>query len=130
MGQSLNRCEFIGRLTKDPELRYTTNGKAKTSFTIAVDGFKEESTAFPRCVAWGKLAEICGEYLEKGKQVYVAGRYEERSYEQNGEKRFAHEFTIDTMQMLGTKEKSQSEQIHDEEAAAHASPDPEDDIPF
>jgi len=84
---SVNRVILIGNLGRDPELRYTPSGAAVANFTIATtdtwtkDGEKQSHTEWHRIVAWGKLAEVCGEYLAKGKQVYIEGRIRTNEWE-------------------------------------------------
>lgn len=111
MAHDLNRCEFIGRLGKDPEIRYLPAGDAVANFQIAVGktwtdkaGEKKEQTTWVPLTAFGKLAEIVGEYLKKGAQVYVAGEFHVRKYQdKDGNDRWATEVRIDKMQMLGGK---------------------------
>lgn len=86
--RGLNRAEIIGNLGGDPEMRYTPTGRAVTNFRVAVDrrwrnseGQLQEKVEWFRVVAWGPLAEVCNQYLQKGAPVYVAGRLETRSYE-------------------------------------------------
>jgi len=107
--KSLNQCNFIGNLGKDPETRYTAAGTCVCSFSIAVsedyknrDGDKVEKTEWVKCVAWDKLGEICEEYLKKGSKVFISGRLQTRSWEQDGIKRYASEIVVETMQMLGS----------------------------
>ncbi|WP_368647998.1 single-stranded DNA-binding protein [Castellaniella ginsengisoli] len=110
MANDLNRCEFIGRLGRDPETRYQASGDAITSFSLAV-GWKtkdKEGTEWVRIVVFGKLAEICGEYLRKGKQIYVSGRMRTREYDKDGEKRYVTEIVADQMQMLGGRDGGES----------------------
>lgn len=105
----VNKAILVGRLGKDPEIKYTPSGTAIANFSIATsenfkdkDGQKQERTEWHRIVAFGKLAEICGEYLAKGKQVYVEGRIQTRSWDdKNGNKRYTTEIIANTMQMLG-----------------------------
>jgi len=85
---SVNKAILLGRLGKDPELRYTPSGKAVASFSLATserwtgqDGQKNESTTWHNIVAWGKQAELIKEYLRKGREVYIEGRIDNRSYE-------------------------------------------------
>ena len=104
---NLNKAILIGRLTRDPEARTTTSGKQVTSFSIAnnttwknADGEKQEKTEFHNIVAWGKLGEICGQYLTKGQEVYVDGRIETRNWEgQDGVRRNRTEIIMENMQM-------------------------------
>jgi single-strand DNA-binding protein len=108
MPKSLNKAMLIGNLGKDPELRYTTSGVAVTSFSIATseswkdqDGNLQERTEWHNIVAWRKLAEICGEWLKKGKRVYIEGRIQTRSYDdKNGVKKYITEIVADDMIML------------------------------
>jgi len=105
----LNRCEFIGRLGKDPEVRYTADGSAICNFSIAV-GYKtstKETTEWVRVVTFGKLAGICGQYLFKGSQVYIAGRMTTRKWQnKDGVDQYTTEVVADQMQMLGGKTES------------------------
>jgi single-strand DNA-binding protein len=105
----LNRVTILGRLTRDPELRTTTTGKAVASMGIATGrvwknqaGEKQEKTEFHNCVLWGRLGEIAGQYLTKGRQVYVEGRLETRDWTgQDGVKRYRTEIIVENMIMLG-----------------------------
>ena len=107
---SVNKVILIGNLGADPELRYTATGTAVANFNIATkdswtgkDGNKEERTEWHRVVAWARLGEICGEYLVKGKQVYIEGKLRTRSWEdRDGNKRYTTEVLAQTMQMLGS----------------------------
>jgi len=107
----LNKVMIIGRLGSDPEIRYTQDGAAVANFSIATSeswndkssGEKKESTEWHRIVAWQKLAEICGEYLKKGKEVYIEGRLKTRSWDKDGVKHYMTEIHASYMQMLGSK---------------------------
>ncbi|MGI6452727.1 MAG: single-stranded DNA-binding protein [Syntrophomonadaceae bacterium] len=98
----LNRVILIGRLTRDPELRYTTNGTAVCSFTLAVDRkFSREETDFINIVAWRGLAENCASFLGKGRLAAIEGRLQVRSYEaQDGQKRRVTEVIADDVRFL------------------------------
>ncbi len=104
----LNRATLLGRLTRDPEVRTTPNGKAVASVTVATgrvwtgqDGVKQERSEFSNCVLWGKLAEIAGQYLSKGRRVLVEGRLETRDWTgQDGVKRYRTEIVVDNLIML------------------------------
>ncbi|MFH1709935.1 MAG: single-stranded DNA-binding protein [bacterium] len=131
-----NKVFLIGNLTKDPELRYTPSGIPVARFTIAVNrpSAKSEKNEvdFLNIVAWRRLAEICGEYLKKGRPVAIEGRLQIRPYEKDGEKKVFAEVVADGMQMLGKKEgaaphpeKAQSEE-HGETPASGTS----EEIPF
>ncbi|MBC8417297.1 MAG: single-stranded DNA-binding protein [Proteobacteria bacterium] len=136
----VNKVILVGRLGKDPEVKYTPNGAAVAKFTVATSrewkdrntGEKQENTEWHRIVAWERLGEICGEYLRKGSQVYIEGRLQTRSWEdQDGNKKWTTEVIAQTMQMLGSaarggEAQSQAEQFPTEEPINV----PEDDIPF
>ncbi len=99
----LNICVLIGRLTKDPDLRYTPNGVAVATFTLAVDRAysKEKETDFIPCVVWKKQAENCANYIGKGSLVAVEGRIQVRSYEaKDGGKRWATEVIAERVVFL------------------------------
>lgn len=101
---SLNKVQLIGNLGGDPEVRYTKSGKAVTSFSLATsEKYKnEEKTEWHRLVFWGKLAEICGEYLSKGQQIYIEGKNQTREWEDNdGNKKQTTEVVCHIMTMLG-----------------------------
>ena len=106
---SLNKALLIGNLTRDPELRYIPSGSAVASFTLAMNrtyklqtGEKKEETSFVRVVVWGRMAEICGEYLKKGRPVFVEGRLQSRSWDgPDGQKRNTLEVIATTVQFLG-----------------------------
>ena len=106
MSNDLNRCEFIGRLGRDPEVRFSADGNAICNFSIAV-GYKskeKEATEWIRIVSFGKLAGVCGDYLRKGSQVYIAGRMVTRKWKnKDGVEQFSTEVVADQMQMLGGK---------------------------
>lgn len=106
---AINKAILVGNLGKDPELRYTPNGQAVATFSLATtekfknkSGEQQERTEWHNIVAWGPLAEICGKYLTKGKQIYCEGRIQSRSYDdRDGNKRYITEIVISDMQMLG-----------------------------
>lgn len=111
MANDLNQCQFIGRLGADPETRFTGSGDPVCSFRIAV-GWKskdKEGAEWVPCVAFGKLAEICGQYLQKGSQVFVQGRFRTEEYEKDGQKRYTTKIMLETMQMLGSKSQDSSQ---------------------
>ncbi len=136
----VNKVILIGRLGADPEVRYTPSGVAVANFSIATSeewkdkntGEKKEQTEWHRIVAWRRLGEICGEYLQKGRQVYIEGRLQTRSWEdKEGNKRWTTEILALNMQMLGSPGDSgtgsQPGGGFPEEPPANL---PEDDIPF
>ena len=105
----LNKIILIGRLTQDPELRYTTSGHAVTRMTIAVDrNYKDKEgkkkVDFIPIIVWNKLAEIVAEYMEKGKLISASGSLEIRSYQQEGSKRYIAEVIADDIKFLDKKE--------------------------
>lgn len=111
MARSLNRVQLIGNLTRDPELRYTPSGTAVCSFSIATNrswtteaGEKKDEAEFHRIVAWNKLAEICSQFLVKGRKVYVEGRLSTRSWStQDGTQKSTTEIIISDMILLDSK---------------------------
>ncbi len=147
MANDLNRCEFIGRLGRDVEMRYSADGAANASFSLAV-GWKtkdKEGVEWIPVVAFGKLAEICGEYLIKGKQIYISGRWNTQKWQdkETGQDRYSTRVIADQLQMLGGKDdggESQSSQTqqsrHQRQQAAPSSrpmqtpEDFDDQIPF
>lgn len=136
----VNKVILIGRLGKDPEIRYTTGGAAVANFSIATSrewkdkntGEKQENTEWHRIVAWERLGEICGEYLHKGSQVYVEGRLQTRSWQdQDGNKRWTTEIIAQALQMLDSGAKGGEAQPSGQRVPTEEPIDvPEDDIPF
>ena len=104
----LNRASILGRLTRDPEVRTTPGGQNVASMSVATgrvwtdkDGVKQERTEYHNCVLWGKLGEIAGQYLSKGRRVFVEGRIETRSWDaQDGAKKYRTEIIVDNLIML------------------------------
>ncbi|KKW30529.1 MAG: Single-stranded DNA-binding protein [Parcubacteria group bacterium GW2011_GWC2_52_8c] len=105
---NLNKVMILGNLTRDPELRQTPSGQSVCTFDVATNrvwlspsGEKNQKAEFHRIVAWGKLADICGQYLAKGRLVFVEGRIETRSWQdkETGAKRYRTEIVADNMQM-------------------------------
>lgn len=105
---SLNRATILGNLTRDPEVRQTPSGQSVCTFAVATNrtwndasGTKQEATEFHNVVAWGKLAEICGQYLAKGRKVYVEGRLQTRDWDgQDGIKRYRTEIISENLIIL------------------------------
>ena len=114
MSRGLNKVMVIGHLGKDPEMRYTPSGRPVTTFTLAgsrswssADGERHSETEWFNVVAWGNLAEICKQYLNKGQQVYVEGRLQTRRWEdKEGQKRTSVEIVAGEMMMLGDRRDS------------------------
>jgi len=129
---ALNRVILIGRLTKEVELRYTPAGKGVSNFTLAVDrDFKnaqgEKETDFINIVVWGKLAEVCANYLSKGKMAAVEGRMQNSNYEKDGVKHYKTEIVADNVQFLSPYDKREEEPA---ESARQVPGIPDDDLPF
>jgi len=108
----VNKVILVGNLGRDPERRSTTSGQQVATFSVATsrrwrdrDGNKQEQTEWHTVVCWGRQAEVAGEYLKKGRQVYVEGRLQTRSWDdkQTGEKRYRTEVVCDNFQMLGQR---------------------------
>jgi len=152
MAGSVNKVILIGRLGRDPEVRYTSGGSPVANFSLATDesfkgknGEKQEHTEWHNIVAWNKLAEICGEYLTKGKQVYIEGTIRTKQWEdKSGNKRTTYEIIANTMKMLGSRADAErapsgagrpAPQASEERSDPAPEPSPEgeitdDDIPF
>jgi len=134
----MNRVILIGNLGADPDLRYTPGGTAVCKFSLATtrrfkdrEGEKQEKTEWHRIVAWAKLAEICGQYLTKGKQVMIEGRIEYGSYEKDGVKHYTTDIIVENMQMLGGLGQGNGNRSQgDEPFTPPQGGAPEDDIPF
>jgi single-strand DNA-binding protein len=132
MSGSVNKVILIGRLGKDPEVKYLPSGAPVAKFTLATDesfkdrtGEQQKHTEWHNIVAWNKLAEICGEYLTKGKQVYIEGSIRSHQYEdQAGNKRTAYEIVARNMQMLGSRADSERMAASGMERATPARPSP------
>lgn len=116
MAGGVNKVILVGNLGQDPEIRYTPDGRPIANFSIATSetwndkntGERREKTEWHRVVVFGKLAEICGEYLSKGRQVYIEGKLQTRKWQtKEGQDRWTTEVVVDmrgTMQMLGSRE--------------------------
>ena len=124
---SVNKVILVGNLGKDPETRYMTNGEAMTTVSLATtdnwkdkSGEKQEKTEWHNLVFFRRLAEIAGEYLKKGSQVYVEGRLQTRKWQtKEGQDRYTTEIVVDQMQMLGSKgDRGGSFEVVDKPAAS------------
>ena len=104
----MNIVILMGRLTRDPELKYTSNGKAYTTFTLAVQKTKDEAE-FIDCVAWEKTAETIAEYFRKGNRILTQGRLSVNSYDQNGEKRKFTRVLANTFEFIDSKNSGNSQ---------------------
>jgi single-strand DNA-binding protein len=133
----LNKCLLIGRLGKDPETRYTPQGDAVVTFSMATDesyknkdGEKTQKTEWHNIVVWRKLAEICGQYLTKGSLIYVEGKIQTRMWEdKEGQKHYKTEIVIDTMRMLGGGSGDDKNSAGKRERQEEA-PQQDEDVPF
>ena len=139
---SVNKVILVGNLGRDPEVRYTPGGSAVANFTLATtdrwndpSGEKKERTEWHRIVVWGKQAEIAGEYLRKGRQIYVEGSLQTREWtDRDGNKRYTTEVRAQRFQMLGARPGEERQPVPAqgpmEEVAEPEAGFGEDDIPF
>ena len=147
---NINHVVIAGRLGKDPELKQTPSGMKVASFSIATNrnwkdkntGEKKEETEWVNCVAWGRTAEVIATYFKKGKEIYIEGRMQTRSWDdKNGQKRYTTEVVVNTFQFVGSSNDaggggsaySRDEQASPEEPSVQVGTDEDinpDDIPF
>ncbi len=145
MASDINRVILIGRMVKDPDLRYTQNGSSVANFSVAnnriytVNGEKKEYTSFFNCIAWGKLGEAIAQYCKKGHRIGIEGRLQQRSWDdQNGNKRSTVEVVVENFQFLTPR---QGQEMSQSEMPEHSSspedisysndnPFSDDEIPF
>jgi single-strand DNA-binding protein len=140
MSRGLNKVQIIGHLGRDPEMRYTPSGRPVTTFTVAVsrswntvDGERHNETEWFNVVAWGNLAEICKQYLNKGQQVYIEGRLQTRRWDdKEGAKHTSVEVVANEMMMLGDRREHNNHPQQPSEAAAEDNnvTTNEDEFPF
>lgn len=145
MSNDLNQCNFIGRVGKDPEIKYMANGTAVAGLSIACGeswkdkntGEKVEKTEWINLTAFGKLAEIIGEYVKKGSKLYVSGKFKTDKYQaQDGTDRYSTKVIINNMQMLDSKPQAPQDQHNTDKSNGYQpqqqdnTPAFEDDIPF
>jgi len=139
----VNKAILIGNLGRDPEVSYTPSGVAVAKFSIATSekwkdknsGEMQERTEWHRITAFGRLAEICGEYLSKGKQVYIEGRLQTSSWEKDGITKYMTEIIASEMRMLGGRDTAAAASLSAEAGAPERpgpsfSEGPDDEIPF
>jgi len=136
----VNKVILVGNLGADPEVKYLSNGTTVATFRMATtenrvnkaSGEKTTTTEWHRIVAFGRLAEICGEYLNKGKQVYVEGRLRTRSWEdKDGNRKYTTEIIAQVMQMLGSAGAAAPTDLgKGEEVGPEMGPTADDDVPF
>jgi len=135
----INKVIIVGYVGKDAEIRYTPSGSSVANFSVATtekwskNGEKTEKTEWHKIVAFGKLAEICGEYLTKGKLIYIEGKLQTRNWEdKDGIKRYSTEIVANVMKMLGGKTSSNSGTgAGSSSSSRNTYPEPDlDDVPF
>ena len=143
---SVNKAIIVGNLGKDPEVRFTQSGRAMARFTVATnetwmdqDNGRQERTEWHNIVVWGKQAELCGQYLSRGSQVYIEGRIETRKFEdKEGKERYFTDINARQVTFLGSRDGggTRSGQSSDDEPgggfddAGAGSVPPDDDVPF
>ncbi|HPB81076.1 MAG TPA: single-stranded DNA-binding protein [Spirochaetota bacterium] len=145
MASDINRVILIGRMVKDPELRYTQSGSSVANFSIAnnriytVSGDRKEYTSFFNCIAWGKLGEAIAQYCKKGQRIGIEGRLQQRTWDdQSGNKRSTVEVVVENFQFLTPKpgqemssaELSAPSPEHEDISYSNDNPFSDDDIPF
>lgn len=143
MARGVNKVILVGNLGNDPEVRHATSGTTITTLSVATseswkdkNGEQQERTEWHRCKAFGRLAEICGEYLKKGRQVYIEGSLRTEKYtDKNGVEKYATDIIMDQMQMLGgnpdggqRRESPQPQRQSD--SAPKQDQMPDEDLPF
>ena len=130
----MNIVTLLGRLTKDPELKYTQSGKAFCKFSLAVTReFNREEADFINCVAWDKRAETIAEYLRKGRRLAIQGRLSVRNYEQNGETKWITEVIIDKFDFIDSSNEDNNQKSNSNtnyKDNAQDDDDLKDDFPF
>jgi single-strand DNA-binding protein len=137
----INKVILVGRLGADPEIRYTQSGAGVANFNLATsenwldrEGQRQERTEWHRVVVWGKMAETCSQYLGKGRQVYVEGRLQTRSWDdKDGNKRYTTEVVANTVQFLdksGDRPAAGSSLDANPISAPQEAPPMDEDIPF
>ena len=127
---SVNKVILVGRLGQNPEVRYTPSGAAVCNFSVATNeswndkaGQKQERTEWHRIVVWGKLAELCNQYLQKGRQVYLEGRLQTRQWQdKDGQTRYTTEIQAQTVQFLGAGASAGERPTQSAELGAGANP--------
>lgn len=136
MSSGVNKVILLGNLGRDPEVRFTGGGQSVCNFTVATSdswkdksGQKQERTEWHRIVVWGKLAELCGEHLKKGRQCYVEGRLQTREWtDKEGRKNFTTEIVAEQVTFIGSRSDDRRHSGPTEEPEQEASS--QDDIPF
>jgi single-strand DNA-binding protein len=139
----VNKVIIVGRLGSDPEIKTVSSGQSVCRLSVATsenwtdrEGQKQERTEWHRVVVWGKMAEICGQHLSKGRQVYLEGRIQTRSWEdQQGQKKYTSEIIANTVQFLGSNDRASTGQsmgsnMGSQDFGPEPSFDSNEEIPF
>lgn len=138
----VNKVILVGRLGADPEVKTVSSGQTVCRLSVATsenwtdrDGQRQERTEWHRIVVWGRMAEVCGQHLSKGRQLYLEGRLQTRSWEdQQGQKKYTTEIVASTVQFLGGNDRSQSQSMGGGMGAQDFGPEPSfdssEEIPF
>uniref|UniRef100_A0A6H1ZEW8 Putative single-stranded DNA-binding protein n=1 Tax=viral metagenome TaxID=1070528 RepID=A0A6H1ZEW8_9ZZZZ len=133
----LNQCNFIGRLGRDVEKRYLQNGDAVSTFSLAVsekwtskEGEKKEKTEWVKCVCYGKLADLASQYIGKGSLVYVSGKMQTRTWDHEGEKKYATEIILKDIKFLSPKKEAKEPEPKEEEELNPIGDDDNPELPF
>lgn len=138
----VNKVIIVGRLGSDPEVKTVSSGQTVCRLSVATsenwtdrDGQKQERTEWHRIVIWGRIAEVCGQHLSKGRQVYLEGRLQTRSWEdQQGQKKYTTEIVANTVQFLGSNDRSQGQSMGSSAGSQDFGPEPSfdssEEIPF
>lgn len=124
----MNVVALMGRLTREPEVKFGQSGKAYCRFSLAVNRpFSKDEADFINCVCFGKTAELIGEYFRKGQQISLTGRLQMNQYESNGEKRTTYDVVVDSFDFIGTKSGAEPRAY---EAPVTSKPSPTPSSPF
>lgn len=128
MAKGFNKVILMGNLTRDPEVRSTPSGQSVANFTLAVnrtwrgaDGSNQESVSYIDCVAWGKTGEVIAQYVQKGRALLVSGRLDQRSWEQDGQKRSKIEVIVEDFNFVGGGEGGGAGSAHSAPSAGKSS---------
>ena len=130
---SINKVILIGNLGKDPEMKFTPSGKATCKFSLATNakwtdanGEKKEAVTWHNIETWGRLAEICNKYLHKGSQVYIEGRIDNRSWDDQGIMKYFSSVVAEKVQFLGSKNEVAVDQQYEDEGQGQEMPTDDD----
>jgi single-strand DNA-binding protein len=133
MAKGFNKVILMGNLTRDPETRQTPNGQSVTNFSLAVnrtwkgqDGQTQDQVSFIDCVAWGKTGEVIAQYMQKGRPILVDGRLDQRSWEQDGNKRSKVEVIVENFNFVGGGEGGSSSSASSSSSSSSSSSKTED----